>query len=112
MLDAKGQEIAKMIKSGKWSKIDKKFLNSNDENRLALAKALSTTSADEGYNALINLMTDSNLEIQREAVISLGLTASERAASQLQWLLTKIDASNTDTEKAIRESIAQIRARK
>ncbi|MEG0692106.1 MAG: HEAT repeat domain-containing protein [Oscillospiraceae bacterium] len=112
MFGAKEQEIEKMVNSGKWDKIEKKFLYSNDENRLALAKVLSTTSADEGYNALVSLIKDENPTVQLEAIKSLGATGAERAAAQLQWVLAKTAPTNTATIAALKDAIAQVRTRK
>lgn len=112
MFGGKGSEIEKMVKSGKWDKIEKKYLHSTDENRLALAKALYDSPADEAYNALVSLIKDSNPDIQLEAIKSLGNTGSERAAAQLQWVLEKVDPSNTVTVAAIKDSIVKVRSKK
>lgn len=107
----KGSDIEKCVKAGKWDKIEKKYLGSSDENRLELAIALGTTSADEGYNALINLIKDENPKVQLEAVKSLGLISGERAVGQLQWLLSKTPATNKELQDAINTSVTQIKAR-
>lgn len=112
MFGEKGQEIEKLVKGGKWDKIEKKYLHSSDENRLALAKALSTSPADECYNALVDLIKDDNHEVQLEAIKSLGATGSERAVAQLQWVLAKTPESDTKTVQTIQDAIAHVRSKK
>ncbi|MFZ2539639.1 MAG: HEAT repeat domain-containing protein [Oscillospiraceae bacterium] len=112
MFGDKDAELEKWISTGKWDKIEKKFLYSNDENRLTLAKALSTTSADEGYNALVSLIKDENKDVQLEAIKSLGVTGSERAAAQLQWVLAKTPPTNTATIAALQAAITKVRTKK
>lgn len=112
MFGDKENEIEKMINGGKWDKIEKKFLYSTDENRLALAKALTVTSADEGYNALVTLIKDTNPQVQLEAIKSLGATGSERAAAQLQWVLAKTPPTNTAMVAALQAAITKVRLKK
>lgn len=112
MFGDKEQEVEKLVKGGKWDKIEKKYLHSNDENRLALAKALSSSPADECYNALVNLIKDENPEVQLEAIKSLGATGSERAVAQLQWVLAKTPEGDTKTIQAVQDAIAHVRSRK
>ncbi len=112
MFGDKDAEIEKLVSTGKWDKIEKKYLYSNDEKRFALARALSTTFADEGYNALVSLIKDENSEVQLEAIKSLGKTGSDRAAAQLQWVLAKTPPSNSATIAALQAAIAQVRGKK
>lgn len=112
MFGEKGSEIEKLVKGGKWDKIEKKYLHSNDENRLALANALCESPADECYNALVDLIKDDNKEVQLAAIKALGATGSERAVAQLQWVLAKTPESDTKTVTAVQAAIAHVRSRK
>lgn len=111
MFGNKSEEAEKLVKEGKWDKLSKKFLNGNDEERLAAAKALSTSHADEAYNALIDLLKDSNHEVVMAAVLSLSANATDRAASQLQWLLTKTPATDKALCDAIQAAISNVRGK-
>lgn len=108
----KSQEVEKLVSKGKWDKLEKKFLYSNSDNRLALAKALSQSSADEGYNLLVTLIKDEDHDVQLAAVKSLGATGSDRAASQLQWVLAKTPQTQTDTIDALQTAINSVRGKK
>lgn len=112
MFGNKTDDVEKLVKGCKWEKIEKKYVRADDASRLAAAKALADSKADEGYNLLIDLLKDTNPDVQLAAIKSLGACASDRAVTQLQWVITKTPETDKERLEAIQTAIDSIRDRK
>jgi HEAT repeat protein len=104
-------DIEKMVEKKHWDKLQKKYLNGKTEERLELAKACGSVSADETVNMLVALMQDSDAEVQLAAVASLGKVADDHTTAKLQLLLRQTPKENTRLTQAIETSIRQVRDR-
>lgn len=109
MFGSKSDEAEKLVAEKKWDKLQKKYVLGDDASRLAAAEALKNGVADEAYNFLIDLLKDSNQDVQLAAIKSLGVAGTDRAVAQLQWVLTKVPASDTVRIAAIQDSITKVR---
>lgn len=107
---ADAQKIAKMVEKKQWSKLQKKYVEGSQEERLALAQACASVSCDESVNILIALMQDEDAQVQLAAVQSLGKVADDHATSRLQTLLLHAEKGG-ELYLAVEESIRQVRRR-
>lgn len=112
MFGSKNEEAEKFVKDAKWDKLGKKYVCGDDAARLAAAEALKNSHADEAYNYLIDLLKDSNKDVQLAAIKSLGISGTDRAVAQLQWVLSKVPESDKVRLDAIHDSIAKVRGKK
>lgn len=104
-------DIKTLVEKGKWPKVEKSVRSNDSAARAEAAKALSASKADEAYNLLIDLLKDSDPNVQMEAIKSLGVVGSTRAADQLQWVLDRTPETDTARIAELRNSITQVRSR-
>ena len=104
----KTEKIEKLVEKKHWAKLQK-YLNGNEETKIALAKACSKADADETINMLVTLLHDPSETVQLEAVHSLRIVGNDHATTQLQWLLNQLSADKTELISAIHEAIANVR---
>ena len=105
----KAAKIEKLVDKKHWAKLESKYLNGDEETKIALAKACSKANADETVNMLVTLLHDSSESVQLEAVKSLGVVGNDHATAQLQWLLDQLSADKTELIDAIHEAISHVR---
>lgn len=104
-------DINTLVEKGKWPKVEKAVRSSDAATRAEAAKALSASKADEAYNLLIDLLKDSDSNVQLEAIRALGAVGSTRAADQLQWVLDRTAETDTARIAEIQKAITQVRQR-
>lgn len=102
----------KMVQKNQWDALTKKLSNANKQTRLDIAVACSHSSEDESMNIMIRLLTDSEPDVQLQAVKSLGISGRANAKSHLNWLREHLpEEGREDIKQAIKESFAAISSR-
>jgi hypothetical protein len=112
MFGSKESKIKKYTKKGKWETINKKFLSSDTETRLILAKVCAKANNPGVNSILTTLMRDPDEKVQLEAVKSIAVTGKDHEVAQLQWLLSNTSEENTELREAIQFAISQARGRR
>lgn len=102
-------KIDKLVEKRHWDKLQSKYLNGSDAERLELAKACGAVDADESCNILVTLLHDNNEDIQMEAVKSLGRIGNDHTTAQLQWLLGQLPETKTELIHEIHQAIANVK---
>ncbi|NLM09408.1 MAG: HEAT repeat domain-containing protein [Clostridiaceae bacterium] len=112
MFGSKESKIARLIKKGKWEVLSKKYLNSDTETKILLARECAKAN-EPGVNSLLSTLTrDSDPKVQLEAVKALTITGRDHEVAQLQWLLTQVPAENKEMVEAIEHAIGSCRGRR
>ncbi|NLX78201.1 MAG: HEAT repeat domain-containing protein [Clostridiaceae bacterium] len=112
MFGSKESKIARLIKRGKWDAISRKYLNSDTETKIILARECAK-SKNPGVNSILSTLTrDSDSNVQLEAVKALQVTGKEHEVAQLQWLLNQVPEDNSEMIKAIELAIDSCRGRR
>ena len=102
-------KIEKLVEKKHWDKLQSKYLNGSDDQRLELAKACGGSDADESCNILVTLLHDENEAVQMEAVKSLGKIGNDHTTAQLQWLLSQQKKKKTELIHEIHQAIASVK---
>ncbi|HCS73276.1 MAG TPA: hypothetical protein DIW17_05300 [Clostridiales bacterium] len=102
------KRIARLVKRGRWTKIQKMLGKSDSATRAAITTELGNTQEEDAFNILVMLLKDNDEKVQLEAVKSLGVLGVERAKVHLQDMISKIPEDKTELNDAIKNSIAQI----
>ena len=112
MFGSKESSIEKLIKKGKWESLNKKYLSSDPQTRLALAKSCAK-AGDPGVNSILTtLIRDPDEKVKMEAVKSIAITGKDHEVAQLQWLLSNTPAENTELIEAVQFAISQVRGKR
>ncbi len=105
-------QFVKLVEKNRWDALNKKLSGANKQTRLEIAEACSHSSEDESMNIMIRLLTDSDPDVQLQAVKSLGISGRANAKSHLTWLSNHLPAQRgEEIQQAIKESFAAITAR-
>jgi hypothetical protein len=111
LFGSKEKTIQRLIKKGKWEAL-RKFLNSDPETRLILAKECGKSN-DPGVNSVLTtLLRDEDEKVQLEAVKSITVTGRDHEVAQLQWLMSNTPEDKTELISAIQNAIASVRGRR
>lgn len=112
MFGSKESKIARLIKKGKWETLSKKYLNSDTDTKMMLARECAKAK-DPGVNSLLSTLTrDNDPKVQLEAVKALAVTGKDHEVAQLQWLLSQVPADNTELKEAVEHAIGSCRGRR
>jgi len=112
MFSSKEKTIEKLIKKGKWEALNKKFLGSDKETRLVLAKACAKADNPGVNSILTTLIRDSDEKVQLEAVKSIAVTGKDHEVAQLQWVLSNTPKENSVLHDAVQYAISQVRGKR
>ncbi|MCD8131856.1 MAG: HEAT repeat domain-containing protein [Lachnospiraceae bacterium] len=106
---AKIDKVNKLVEKGKTDKLLALVYDKDKEVRLAAIKGLrSVPETEDSVNTLVAMINDTDTEIRKEVIISLGYTQDSYVETQLRHRLV---AENDDSVKAaIRESLDRMRA--
>ena len=104
---SKLEKIQKYVAKGKESRLLKLTHDKDQEVRMAAIAGLGQVGKDDGFNALITMMTDPSPEIRAASARALGVMKNEHAKAHLAYRLEH----ETDERVigAIKETIAALR---
>lgn len=104
--------FVKMVEKNQWDALNKKLSGASKQTRLDIAAACSHSSEDESMNIMIRLLTDSDPDVQLQAVKSIGISGRANAKSHLTWLNNQLSGDGNEAlKKAIQDSFMSITAR-
>lgn len=112
MFGSKEQNIEKLVKKGKWETLNKKFLTSDPQTRLILAKTCAKASNPGVNGILTTLIRDPDEKVQLEAVRSIAITGKDHEVAQLQWLLSNTSEEKATLYGAVQEAISKVRGKR
>ncbi len=112
MFGSKEKSIEKLIKKDKWEALTKKYLQSDSETRLILAKACAKAENPGVNSILTTLIRDSDEKVQLEAVRSIAITGKDHEVAQLQWLLSNTPEEKSVLRDAIQDAISKVRGKR
>lgn len=112
MFVGKAKEIERLVEKHHWDKIGKKLEGADAQTKCALAVACGGSHDEAAANCLINLLKDSDEDVQLKAVESLELVGSESAKTHLMWLYGKLPEEQEAIRKAILDAIEKIGKRR
>lgn len=112
MFGNKSGHIAKMVEKREWDKISLKLNGYDETSKLELAVACGNSSDEKAPDILVDLLKDTSVNVQLQAVKSLGLTGTQNAKTHLLWLLDHLPENGEALRKAIQETLVQIGVRR
>ena len=108
LLGKEEKKIARLVKRGRWTKLQKMLKKGDSDTRAAITAALGTAKEDDAFNILVLLIKDNDEKVQLQAVKSMGDLGVDRAKVHLQDLGSKLPEEKTELIDAIKKSIAKI----
>lgn len=109
LFGSKKDKILAMAKKGKQTqKLCDYCFDRDPEIRAAAALAMGGTKGDAGYNALVNLLRDEEIEVAIAAGKALGEMGSKNAIEHLRYVINHSD--NAELIEVCRASMASLNA--
>lgn len=97
-----------LVEKHSWEKINKKLPKLDSQEKTDLAIACGKCFDEDSSYTLINLLTDSDMNVVMQAVKSLGDIGHDNAKTHLQMLLGRLPDSNGENGTIIKDAIAKI----
>ena len=112
MFGSKREKYEKMVAKNQWDKLAKDVQGNDPQKKLWIAQACANSNDDGSFNALSILIRDSDEQVQKEAIRSLGVMGNDHATAELQWILTKIPEDRKETIEVAHDALRKVRERK
>ena len=104
------KKIDRLAGKGKCEKILSFATSGNISVRVAVAKAIAQNKVDESYNMLITMLRDSDREVRKQAVISLGDWGRSSAVSHISHFAENTD--DAELKQLCKEALDKIHAQR
>ncbi len=108
---ASTESIAKLVRSGKWDKIRKNYLNSDTETKVNLAKACGETTGDDSCNLLMELLNSEEEEVKIAALKSLTATGNDHCVSRIQAMMLVLPEDKTLLRSEMQNTLNNLRGK-
>ena len=105
-IEKKMEKIKALGTKGNWQKLVRIADDKDPGLRAAAASALAGITTDESYNKLVLLTRDSDLSVQKAAVVALGIMGRKSGQDHVRHVMNS--ATDADLIKACQTSISQI----
>lgn len=106
------EKMEHLVQKKEWDKLKNKYLYSDANTRISLAKACEASDSDESVNLLLAILEGEEEEVKIAALSALGKVGTDHVTSTLQLLLAKVTSENSKLRDAVLDSLHQIRNRK
>ena len=106
------EKMEHLIQKKEWEKLKNKYLYSDANTRISLAKICSESDTDESVNVLLAILESDEEEVKIAALSALGKIGTDHVTSTLQLLLAKLPSEGSKLREAVLDCLHQIRNRK
>lgn len=103
------EKMQHLVQKKQWEKLRGKYLYSDANTRICLAKACGDSNSDESVNLLLAILEGNEEEVQIAALSALGKVGTDHVTSTLHLLLEKVPSENSKLRDAVLNSLNQIR---
>ena len=106
------EKMEHLVQKKEWDKLKKKYLYSDANTRISLAKACSQDNSDESVNIVLAILEGDEEDVKLTALSALGKIGTDHVTSTLQLLLAKVPSENSKLHDAVLDTLHQIRNKK